>query len=126
MIYVVSDNQDCKILLITYDVEECKDFVYNWIERNKMWLALRTEESIEREVNNCMNQEGFALSVETYDKEIQQSKKYYSICLTSSELNNLNDSGYINIDGELGHISIFTESFLKKEKDKLFSSFKNG
>lgn len=75
MIYVVSDNQDCKILLITYDVEECKDFVYNWIERNKMWLALRTEESIKREVNDCMNQKGFALSVETYDKEISGVKK---------------------------------------------------
>lgn len=75
MIYVVSENQDLKILLITYDKKECKDFVYNWIKRNKEWLALRSEEAIQREVQDCMNQKGFALSVETYDKEISGIKK---------------------------------------------------
>ena len=75
MIYVVSRNEDLKILLITYDKKECEDFVYNWTKRNKKWLALRSEEAIQREVQNCMNREGFALSVETYDKEISGIKE---------------------------------------------------
>lgn len=68
MYYVILDNEfDKGILLLTKNKEKCEQYVRNWLENNRLMLAIRSEQQFERYFDTLMSgEEALGIDVYTY------------------------------------------------------------